>query len=180
MSLLLRLVTGFKKRDRLFLGLYLFVCILIVSFLVTYFPVRVSGQSAVSFSVGLGLIGIFIGMIVAVSIRLERVGVWAILLFLGFVGTILTAFYVAGSSIPLVQCSLFTRWYGFPLPWRYVQGLQGNGGCILPLLPLGYSPVRVDWASFLLDVFFFTGAGFALLESSRVTIRSVRRSGNPQ
>jgi len=153
---------------RLILGFYLLICALLISVSGLALTVVPLEQYLLSPVVGVEIILLLFGLGIIWLASLETTKVWAVLLLLGFVSTVVSGMYVVSNSPPLVGCAILFSDYGFPFPWYRVAGFYESAGgprCLYPSIP---SP-RVDTLSLVLDMIFYFGLYFAALEIFRGT-----------
>jgi len=148
-------------------GLYLVVCVLLVYSSALALPLLPFGLNLLSPALGLEVLLLLSGLSTIAIARLEPIKVWAVLLALGFISTIVSGIHVVSNTLPPYVCSTLFHNYGFPFPWYRVSSFYHPPGlyCLAPQL---VSPLpRLDLISFILDMIFYSGAYFAALETFR-------------
>jgi len=169
---------------RLVFGLYLVVCVLLVYSSALALPLLPFGLKLLSPALGLEMLLLLSGLATIAIARLEPIKIWAVLLPLGFISTLVSGMHVASNTPPPNVCSTLFHNYGFPFPWYRVSSFYQPAG-LYCLLPQFVSPLpRLDLISFILDMIFYSGACFAALETFRGTSAFYRKmfiegSGTP-
>ena len=152
---------------RLVFGLYLVVCVLLVYSSALALPLLPFGLNLLSPALGLEMLLLLSGLATIAIARLEPIKIWAVLLPLGFISTIVSGMHVASNTPPPNVCSTLFHNYGFPFPWYRVSSFYQPAG-LYCLLPQFVSPLpTLDLISFILDMIFYSGACFAALETFR-------------
>ncbi len=148
-------------------GLYLLVWVLLFYSSALALPLLPFGLNLLSPALGLEMLLLLSGLATIAIARLEPIRIWAVLLPIGFISTIVSGMHVASNTPSPNVCSTLFHNYGFPFPWYRVRGFYQPAG-LYCLLPQFVSPLpRLDLISFILDMIFYSGACFAALETFR-------------
>ncbi len=160
---------------RLILGVYLLLFVLLVYGSVLALSFVSFGPSLRSPTITLEILLLLFGLGIVALARLEPKRIWAVLLSLGFISTIVSGIHVVVNSLPPDVCGILFHDYGFPFPWYSVTSFYQPAGLFCPVPAFG-PPTRVDSISFIFDMILYVGLYFATLEMIRAIGSLIQKS----